>query len=363
MTTSYTAYKTGETIIDVASGNPATPFDCGAGHVDPMAALDPGLVYDNAVEDYFSFLCALNYSSTEIKLTTHRDFTCDTSKKYRFGDFNYPSFVVPLETSSGRGGGTGASTTVKYTRTLTNVGTPGTYKVTITSQAPSVKILVEPQSLTFSQAYSAGQIRMLGVYMQRSWIIFASDTSLAVLSPIPGAQILQAVSTVGPDPSKLLSSFLLNRTAMHGFDAVQLSCLAMASTLLFPFVMPSKTSLNPPVFVPLSAASLHQTPPVAHGAHTRSKLASTYLSLQRPRPPGQLPRRPPIRPAIKLPIDTSTVINNIFPVAFSKKKYMWVMPGITQSTMSAEIGAGTATEAWTGPSSQMHSPSAETTFR
>ncbi|KAM1829504.1 hypothetical protein ACFX14_022298 [Malus domestica] len=183
MTTSYTAYKTGETIIDVASGNPATPFDCGAGHVDPMAALDPGLVYDNAVEDYFSFLCALNYSSTEIKLTTHRDFTCDTSKKYRFGDFNYPSFVVPLETSSGRGGGTGASTTVKYTRTLTNVGTPGTYKVTITSQAPSVKILVEPQSLTFSQAYSAGQIRMLGVYMQRSWIIFASDTSLAVLSP------------------------------------------------------------------------------------------------------------------------------------------------------------------------------------
>ncbi|KAM1380567.1 hypothetical protein ACFX2I_022277 [Malus domestica] len=160
MTTSYTAYKTGETIIDVASGNPATPFDCGAGHVDPMAALDPGLVYDNAVEDYFSFLCALNYSSTEIKLTTHRDFTCDTSKKYRFGDFNYPSFVVPLETSSGRGGGTGASTTVKYTRTLTNVGTPGTYKVTITSQAPSVKILVEPQSLTFSQAYSAGQIRI-----------------------------------------------------------------------------------------------------------------------------------------------------------------------------------------------------------
>ncbi|XP_050133197.1 subtilisin-like protease SBT4.2 [Malus sylvestris] len=152
------------------------------------------------LHDYFSFLCALNYSSTEIKLTIHRDFTCDTSKKYRLGDFNYPSFAVPLETSSGRGGGIGASTTVKYTRTLTNMGTPGTYKVTITSQAPSVKISVEPQSLTFSQAYGAGQIRMLGVYMQRSWIIFASDTSLAVLSPLPGAQILQAVSTVGLEP-------------------------------------------------------------------------------------------------------------------------------------------------------------------
>ncbi|KAM1796032.1 hypothetical protein ACFX11_036310 [Malus domestica] len=46
-----------------------------------------------------------------------------------------------------------ASTTVKFTRTLTNMGTPGTYKVTITSQAPLVKISVEPQSPTFSQAY------------------------------------------------------------------------------------------------------------------------------------------------------------------------------------------------------------------
>ncbi|KAM1730899.1 hypothetical protein PS1_016879 [Malus domestica] len=153
MTTSYTAYKTGETIIDVATGNPATPFDYGAGHVDPVAALDPGLVYDNAVEDYFSFLCALNYSSSQIKLTTHKDFTCDTSKKYSLRDFNYPSFAVPLETSSGKGGGTGASTTVKYTRTLTNVGTPGTYEVSVSSQAPSVKISVKPQSLTFSQAY------------------------------------------------------------------------------------------------------------------------------------------------------------------------------------------------------------------
>ncbi|KAK7332614.1 hypothetical protein VNO80_29368 [Phaseolus coccineus] len=61
MTTAYTSYKNGAAILDVATGQPATPFDYGAGHVDPVAALDPGLVDDANVEDYLGFLCALNF--------------------------------------------------------------------------------------------------------------------------------------------------------------------------------------------------------------------------------------------------------------------------------------------------------------
>ncbi|KAB1204022.1 Subtilisin-like protease [Morella rubra] len=152
MTTAYTTYQNGKTIIDVARGNPATPFDYGAGHVNLVAALDPGLVYDNTVEDYLAFLCALNYTSSQIKLATSKDFTCDSSKKYSVGDFNYPSFAVPLETASGIGGGIDAPTTVIYTRTLTNVGTPATYNVSVSSsQAPSVNISVKPESLVFSE--------------------------------------------------------------------------------------------------------------------------------------------------------------------------------------------------------------------
>uniref|UniRef100_A0A2N9E9Z8 Subtilisin-like protease SBT1.7 n=1 Tax=Fagus sylvatica TaxID=28930 RepID=A0A2N9E9Z8_FAGSY len=149
MTTAYTTYTNGETIEDVATGKPSTPFDIGAGHVNPLAALDPGLVYDATVDDYLGFLCAINYSSSDIKIITGRDFTCD--KSYSLGDFNYPSFAVPLETASGKGGGAGVQNTVKYTRTLTNVGTPATYKVSVSSLDSSVKILVEPQSLTFSE--------------------------------------------------------------------------------------------------------------------------------------------------------------------------------------------------------------------
>lgn len=151
MTTTYTTYKDGETIKDVATGQPSTPFDYGAGHVNPVSALDPGLVYDAGVDDYLGFLCALNYTSARIKIVSHQDYTCESGKKYSLGDLNYPSFVVPLQTASGQGAGSRAAHVVKYTRTLTNVGTPATYKASVSSETRAVKIVVEPESLTFSK--------------------------------------------------------------------------------------------------------------------------------------------------------------------------------------------------------------------
>ncbi|KAJ4959238.1 hypothetical protein NE237_026349 [Protea cynaroides] len=59
MTTAYATYKNGGKIQDLAVGKEATPFDYGAGNVEPISALDPSLVYDLAVEDYIGFLCAL----------------------------------------------------------------------------------------------------------------------------------------------------------------------------------------------------------------------------------------------------------------------------------------------------------------
>ncbi|XP_057973213.1 subtilisin-like protease SBT1.7 [Malania oleifera] len=151
MTTAYTTYQNGETIQDAATGMPSTPFDYGSGHVNPIAALDPGLVYDTSVDDYLHFLCALNYSSAQIKRTTNKDFTCDSRKKYSVSDLNYPSFAVPLQTASGKGGGNGSLSMVSHTRTLTNVGTAATYKVLVSTKTESVKISVEPGLLSFSQ--------------------------------------------------------------------------------------------------------------------------------------------------------------------------------------------------------------------
>lgn len=153
MTTAYSTYKNGEKLQDVATQMPSTPFDHGAGHVDPVSALDPGLVYDASADDYLSFLCALNYSSTSIKMFTGGNPTCSKGKRYRVEDFNYPSFAVPLMTASGEGGGSSELTVVRYTRSLTNVGPPETYKVSISSNTRAVKIKVEPEELTFIEKY------------------------------------------------------------------------------------------------------------------------------------------------------------------------------------------------------------------
>ncbi|RDX84784.1 Subtilisin-like protease SBT1.7, partial [Mucuna pruriens] len=118
------SYKNGDTIEDIATGEAATPFDYGAGHVEPVVALDPGLIYD-----------------ANIKLAARRDFTCDPWKEYRVEeDFNCPSFALPLETISGIGGASDTPRTVKYSRVLTNVGA-------------SVKFVVEPVTLSFSELY------------------------------------------------------------------------------------------------------------------------------------------------------------------------------------------------------------------
>ncbi|KAL8490131.1 hypothetical protein ACS0TY_025873 [Phlomoides rotata] len=147
MTTAYSRYKNGERIKDIATGKASTPFDYGAGYVDPLSALDPGLVYDAMAEDYVDFLCAIGYSSSLIKIVTKQDHTC---KESSVGDLNYPSFAVPLQTASGPNGGSSSPMTVKYTRTVTNVGNPATYKVSISQETKSVKILVQPDVLDFS---------------------------------------------------------------------------------------------------------------------------------------------------------------------------------------------------------------------
>lgn len=158
MTTAYTAYKNGKMLEDLATGKSSTPFDHGAGHVDPVSALNPGLVYDLGPEDYLNFLCALNFSNSEIFSLSKSNFSCDSTKKYSIGDLNYPSFAVVFETQleGGANGGksTGSSTSViKHTRTVTNVGggPSATYKVTTSIEDPSVKISVVPETLSFSQ--------------------------------------------------------------------------------------------------------------------------------------------------------------------------------------------------------------------
>ncbi|CAI5478133.1 unnamed protein product [Closterium sp. Yama58-4] len=55
LTTASTSNTAGGPILN-SIGQPATPWDMGAGHVNPAGVLDPGLTFDASYSDYLSFL-------------------------------------------------------------------------------------------------------------------------------------------------------------------------------------------------------------------------------------------------------------------------------------------------------------------
>ncbi|XP_038987258.1 subtilisin-like protease SBT3 [Phoenix dactylifera] len=94
----------------------ATPLAIGSGHIEPNRALDPGLVYDASTEDYVRLLCAMKYTSKQIKMITKTySFDCSHASL----DLNYPSFIAFFNPNK-----TAASDKVvqEFRRTVTNVG-------------------------------------------------------------------------------------------------------------------------------------------------------------------------------------------------------------------------------------------------
>ncbi|KAL1208465.1 Subtilisin-like protease SBT4.11 [Cardamine amara subsp. amara] len=129
----------------------STEFAYGAGHVDPIAATNPGLVYDLTKSEYLAFLCGMNYNVTTLKLISGEAVTC--TEKILPRNLNYPSMSAKL--------GSNSSFTVTFNRTVTNVGTPNsTYKskvvlnhgsklnVKVLPSVLSMKLLNEKQSFT-----------------------------------------------------------------------------------------------------------------------------------------------------------------------------------------------------------------------
>ncbi|PAN34978.1 hypothetical protein PAHAL_6G135900 [Panicum hallii] len=137
MTTARTQDNTGAPMRD-HDGKEANAFAYGAGNVHPNRAVDPGLVYDAAPEDYFTFLCSMGFSTADMKRLSAGKFACP-AKAPPMEDLNYPSIVVP----SLRGSQT-------VVRRLKNVGRPAKYLASW--RAPiGVGMEVKPTVLEFSK--------------------------------------------------------------------------------------------------------------------------------------------------------------------------------------------------------------------
>ncbi|HEX7079791.1 MAG TPA: S8 family serine peptidase [Gammaproteobacteria bacterium] len=118
----------------------ADPFEMGAGHVEPNAAVDPGLVYDSTLLDHAAFLCGLERPPFPPE-------DCETlvSEGYSLSprELNLPTVGVSR-----------LITGDVVTRRVTNVGPPGTYRAEIDPPL-GIDVEVAPPTLTLGTGDSA----------------------------------------------------------------------------------------------------------------------------------------------------------------------------------------------------------------
>ncbi|CAD6261153.1 unnamed protein product [Miscanthus lutarioriparius] len=123
---------------------PADFFATGAGHVNPVKAVDPGLVYDIAPDDYVRFLCSV-YASRDVSVIARRAVDCSAIRVIPDHALNYPSISVVFPQASN----STASPVAVVHRTVRNVGeAPAVYYPYV--DLPSGMVHVEPRSLQFT---------------------------------------------------------------------------------------------------------------------------------------------------------------------------------------------------------------------
>ncbi|KAK2983136.1 hypothetical protein RJ640_007812 [Escallonia rubra] len=124
-----------------ATKNPEAEFAYGAGHIDPVKAANPGLIYDALKDDYVQMLCNLMYDNTKLRNLTGDLGSCSEATKGSPKDLNHASMAAQVgETKPFR---------VEFPRTVTNVGVPNSaYRATI-SKPSQLSISVEPSILLF----------------------------------------------------------------------------------------------------------------------------------------------------------------------------------------------------------------------
>jgi len=120
----------------------ATPFDMGAGEVNPLRALNPGLIYDTTVDDYLVFLCNLGFKASQIaSVSGNQGFNCSSdAMDEMISNMNYPTIAI-----------SGLKSARSVKRTLTNIGSASdsVYKLTIDSPR-GLRVKVSPSELAFS---------------------------------------------------------------------------------------------------------------------------------------------------------------------------------------------------------------------
>nr|XP_028944350.1 subtilisin-like protease SBT4.4 [Malus domestica] len=116
-------------------------FAYGFGHIDPVKAINPGLVYETSEDDHIKLLCTV-YDEGKVRLITGENITCPKDPaKWSPRDHNYPLMGAKVDPMK--------PFTVQFHRTVKNVGLANsTYRAKIFSNS-KLDIKVVPEVLSF----------------------------------------------------------------------------------------------------------------------------------------------------------------------------------------------------------------------
>ncbi|KAJ4963300.1 hypothetical protein NE237_023239 [Protea cynaroides] len=138
---------------------PDAEFAYGAGHIDPVKAVDPGLVYVALKNDYIKFLCNIGWKAKRISIISGDNSTSPKSSKGASIDLNYPSMAVHRSPST--------AFVINFPRRVTNVGSANsTYKASVISDS-KIKISVKPGVLSFTS-----------LHQEKSFVVTVSGSGL-----------------------------------------------------------------------------------------------------------------------------------------------------------------------------------------
>ncbi|KAM1049356.1 hypothetical protein ACFX2C_028467 [Malus domestica] len=116
-------------------------FSYGSGHINPLKALNPGLVYETSKDDYIKLLCSI-LDESKVRLISGDKRSCPAKNdKILAKDLNYPSMAVNILAET--------SFLIQFQRTVKNVGHANSIYKAKTISKPGINIKVVPQVLSF----------------------------------------------------------------------------------------------------------------------------------------------------------------------------------------------------------------------
>lgn len=123
----------------------ANPHETGVGEINPIKALNPGLVFETTTENYLQFLCYYGYSEKNIRSMSKTKFNCPKlSDEELISNINYPSISI------GKLGRHQAALKV-IERTVTNVGPSNSTYIAKVNSPKGLVVTVTPEKIVFNK--------------------------------------------------------------------------------------------------------------------------------------------------------------------------------------------------------------------